>query len=355
MARLSSEIVVGVMSGTSTDGIDLAACRFRKINNHYDFELLATSFFEYDEVWKKKLNNLRQFSAETLFETDVELGKLIAQHVLNFQNEHDFNAGLIASHGHTVFHNPSLGFSVQIGCGATIAAQTGISTVNNFRQLDVALGGQGAPLVPIGDRYLFSDYDACLNIGGFANISFELEEKRIAFDISPTNRVLNKWSQDLGFDYDKNGELGQKGQVINSLLSTWNNVTYYQSNGPKSLSEEWLISQFYPLINSNWKTEDLMATAYVHIGYQIGSVLSKYKLKNCLITGGGAYNTYLIDQIKKSAPDCDLVLPEKKIIDFKESIIFAFLGWLRINKLPNTLIEATGASKNCLSGIIWEV
>ena len=355
MDHFSSEIVVGVMSGTSTDGIDLAACQFHKEEHRYSYQLLATAFFEYDGSWKKRLNEVRNKNAESLFETDVALGNLIAQHIADFQKKHAFNANLIASHGHTIFHNPSLGYSVQIGCGATIAAKSGIKTVNNFRQLDVAFGGQGAPLVPIGDRYLFAEFDACLNIGGFANISFESAGKRVAFDVSPANRILNHWSQALGFEYDKNGTLGKQGSVIESLLLKWNELHYYHEKGPKSLSEEWLISQFYTSIEREWNQKNLLATAYAHIGFQIGQILSKNQFKNCLITGGGAHNQYLLDKIKETAPICDLVLPEKKIIDFKESIIFAFLGWLRLNNLHNTLIEATGASTTCSSGTIWEV
>lgn len=355
MDRFYNEIVIGVMSGTSNDGIDLAACGFQKNNHGYEFQLLASAFFKYDDVWKNRLNAVREKDAEFLFETDVALGNLIAKHVLEFQDKNDFAAQIISSHGHTIFHNPNQGYSVQIGCGATIAAKTGIKTVNNFRQLDVALGGQGAPLVPIGDRFLFGDFDACLNIGGFANISYESQGKRLAFDISPANRVLNQWSQILGFEFDESGKLGKQGHVNQNQLETWNNLSYYQKEKPKSLSEEWLNGHFYPNISKDLSTIDLLATAYAHMGVQIGKVISEQKFQNCLITGGGAYNEYLLEKIKSEAPYCKLILPDKKIIDFKESIIFAFLGWLRVNKAHNTLIEATGASATCSSGVIWEV
>ncbi len=344
-------LVLGIMSGTSMDGLDISCARYYKTNNIWNFDLIASKTMPFDEHWQLKL--LNTFNRINCIEKmDVQFGNFISKSVQEFINYFDLKIDLISSHGHTVFHNPSLGYTKQIGLGSVIANTVKVPVVSNFRQQDIDLGGQGAPLVPIGDKLLFSQYDACINLGGIANISCDSNEARIAFDISPCNMLLNYVSEREGFVFDRDGIMAKKGKVDQNLLTKLNNINYYQLSFPKSLGKEYIDQIFVPIINNTLISNyDILCTLVEHIAIKISSLLSKYNLSNTLFTGGGALNLYLIDRISRLS-STKIILPEIDIINFKEAIIFGFLGVLRMQNKVNCLSSSTGASVNHSSGDI---
>ena len=260
---------------------------------------------------------------------------------------------IIASHGSTVFHEPEKKVMFQIGDGAAIAAETGIPTVSDFRRLDIMLGGQGAPLVPIGDNLLFGDYDYCLNIGGFSNISFRQGDKRIAFDISPVNYVINRFTRQIGLEMDRDGVIASRGQVNQALLEGLNALDYYARPWPKSLGREWVEKQVFPLLDScGLPLEDILRTYYEHCAFQLSRVTEPGQ--SLLVTGGGAYNKFLIERMR-ALSGCDIVIPEPAIIEFKEALIFAFLGVLYMLDEPSCLRSVTGAAKDNIGGMLFKV
>jgi anhydro-N-acetylmuramic acid kinase len=268
-----------------------------------------------------------------------------------FMLKHRIKPNFIAAHGHTIFHQPGLQLTFQIGCGATVAAITGVDTCCDFRSTDVALGGQGAPLVPIGDELLFSDFDLCLNLGGFANISFRKANKRLAYDICPANIVLNELAQQLNKSYDRNGALARKGQLNNNLLEELNNIPYYSLKAPKSLGKEWVKEQVWPLLNRAKKSsvEDKLATFCYHIAEQVAQSTKGQARRKMLVTGGGAFNGFLMTALKASSA-VTLVVPDRLSVSFKEALIFAFLGVLRSRDQVNALRSVTGAKKDSVGG-----
>lgn len=345
--------VLGLMSGTSLDGLDLALCEFEPSSESYSYKILAAKTIAYSDQWKKQLLEIKDASAESYFVLHASYGRYIAEEINNFVKEAKLKPELIASHGHTVFHQPALGVSTQLGCGATIAAGTKVSTVCDFRSLDVALGGQGAPLVPIGDTYLFSEYHACLNIGGIANISFDdTHGNRVAYDICEANMLLNVLAERVGKTYDNNGELAKSGKVDEELLKKLNAFEYYTKKGAKSLGREWFEKNTEPLLHDTLDVKDLLSTSVEHIADIISYELNRLRLKNVLITGGGAFNTYLLERIKTKTK-CELVLPPDEVINFKEALIFAFLGYLRFHQKTNTLQPVTGASQQSVGGALY--
>lgn len=341
------------MSGTSLDGLDIAAVEFSFLNNKWRFQLIHAETISYSEEWESALKSAQNLSGQVLSELNSKYGKMLGEEALSFVSKNTFAPDLIASHGHTVFHQPDNGYTLQIGNGANIAACTKTTTVSDFRTGDIALGGQGAPLVPVGDRLLFPEFDYCLNLGGFANISFDKDEQRIAFDNCPVNFVLNALAEKQGLPFDIDGKLGKKGNLNNELLRQLNQLSYYQLPSPKSLGREWVENEFLPVLN-HFDISDLdkMRTIYEHIAIQITKDLSgNGKL---LITGGGAFNTFLIERIQ-ALTTTEIVIPNPDIINFKEAIIFAFLGVLRIKEINNCLASVTGASKDSCGGIIFHI
>lgn len=362
---------IGLMSGTSLDGLDLIAAEFWLKNGNWNFNIHFAETVSYSNEWSEKLRNSPSLSGETLIELHADFGRFLGIETKRFIEKTGFTPDLIASHGHTVFHQPEKGFTFQAGSGFEIAAVTGITTIADFRSGDVALGGQGAPLVPVGDRLLFSEYEYCLNLGGFANISFEENGKRVAFDICPVNIILNHFAEKQGFAFDENGRLGRKGQVNLELLLKLNQLDFYHTEPPKSLGREWVEQEFLPILNGFEISDvDKLRTVYEHIAHQIagivtgggedgGRVEEKCKGKGkgrgdgrILVTGGGAYNLFLIDLISNRVP-VELLIPSKEIIDFKEALIFAFLGVLKYRGEINCLASVTGASHDHSCGIIF--
>ena len=336
---------LGVMSGTSIDGLDLAICSFNK-TKEWNFKIEKCKTVKYTKNWKYILGNLHNSTIQNILKHDIIYAKLIAKEIKKFlKNE---NVDFIASHGHTIFHQPEKKYTLQIGNGRTIANITRLKTITNFRNLDISLGGQGAPLVPVGDLKLFKNFKYCLNIGGIANISIKEKNKIKAIDICPANIVLNKISRKLKLDFDNEGNLAMQGKIITKLFSKLNSLSYYNNKSPKSLSREWVEKNIDPLILERYNHKDVLHTLCEHMGKQIGQYLKEGKT---LVTGGGAFNKYLIERLKNYS-NSQIVLPNKKIINFKEAMIFAFLGVLKIRNQNNCLKSVTGAKQNSCGGEI---
>jgi anhydro-N-acetylmuramic acid kinase len=346
--------IIGVMSGTSLDGVDLAHIEFTIHNNRWEFHILECKTIPYDESWVKQLKSAVNFNENQLTEINRNYTQLLGNIIRNFIEKHQLkNIDAVCSHGHTILHQPQNGFTLQIGNLPEIAAICQQKVVCDFRVQDVQLGGQGAPLVPIGDRLLFSDFDYCLNLGGFSNISFEQDGKRIAFDISPVNTVLNFYANQLGFEYDDKGKMAQTGNLNTPLIEALNHLDFYQKPFPKSLGFEYVKEVVLPLIESyTITTEDKMHTFIEHVAFQIASALPIKKGK-ILITGGGAYNDFLIDRLRSYAPEMTVTIPEPKVLEFKEALIFGLLGVLKLRGEINVLSSVTGAKSDHSSGEIY--
>lgn len=350
--------VVGLMSGTSLDGLDIAFCRFEFENQHWSFKLLAAESVPYSLDWKKRLARVERESALQYARFDVELGRYFGEKVKDFIDQNQLIPDFVSSHGHTIFHQPEIQLTTQVGSGAMLAALCQYPVVCDFRTLDVALGGQGAPLVPIGDRLLFHDYKYCLNLGGIANISFEQGIRRIAFDICPVNIVLNKLARvGLGKEYDESGMAARNGNVNKELMKKLNDLEFYQKPYPKSIGKEWVLEYVMPVIDSyEIPAQDKLCTFVHHIALQIALSLPNNTDENdtILITGGGGLNIFLTEMIASYCSPVKVQIPEdRSILDFKEAIIFAFLGVLRWRQENNCLRTVTGANTDNCGGAIY--
>jgi anhydro-N-acetylmuramic acid kinase len=344
--------VLGLMSGTSVDGLDIVFCDFELINNKWVYNLKAAKTYSYSAKLKAELRNAEHLPAVELLLLSNKLAKLFGNYCNHFLKGRT-KPDIISSHGHTIFHQPEKSLTFQIANGAVIAATTGIKTICDFRTSDVAFGGQGAPLVPIGDKYLFSEYDFCLNIGGFANLSFIYRKRSVAYDICGVNLILNYLCSKLKLEFDKGGALARKGSIIEPLLKKLNSNNYFKKPPPKSLGKEWLVKNVFPLIdNEKYSIPDLLATYTEHCAIQISKCITNKASVKVLLTGGGAKNIFLLERIRAHT-SAHVMIPDEKIIDFKEALIFAFLGVLRLNKTPNSLKSVTGASKDAIGGAIY--
>ncbi|RLD24293.1 MAG: anhydro-N-acetylmuramic acid kinase [Bacteroidetes bacterium] len=350
--------VIGLMSGTSLDGLDMAYCRFEKEEGKWQFELLDSGSVGYDDYWFPTLKNAIDLSKNELLLLDNKYGKWLGEETSKFIKKNSLSVDLIASHGHTVYHQPDKGITLQIGSGQELANLTGTKVVCNFREKDVTLGGQGAPLVPIGDEQLFGQYAACLNLGGIANVSFRKNNERVAFDIGMANMLLNHLANQLDKPYDKSGLLARSGKVNQPLLEKLNKLSFYQLPSPKSLGYEWFLSDVLPLFEeSEASVVDQLATAVEHETFQIGKVFTEsiQERGEILVTGGGGFNDYFIERLKYYTPkQLQVIVPDKILVDFKEAIVFAFMGVLRLRNEDNCLKSVTGASQNCSGGDVFE-
>lgn len=346
---------IGVMSGTSLDGVDLAHVQFSITGNKWKFNLLECETVPYSQEWIDELKNAINLSPEQLQKLNQDYTKILGNIISNFIRKHRIeNLDAVCSHGHTILHQPQNGFTLQIGNLPEIAEIINQKVVCDFRVQDVKLGGQGAPLVPIGDRILFDEYDYCLNLGGFSNVSFEKDYTRIAFDISPVNTVLNFYANQLGFDYDDKGKISKSGNFCPELFNQLNALDFYQKAFPKSLGFEFVQETIFPLIESfPISVEDKMHTFTEHIAYQIGEAL-EIKQGKLLITGGGTYNSFLLQRIQFYLSEMQLIVPENKILEFKEALIFALLGVLKLRNETNVLSSVTGARHDHSSGIVFD-
>lgn len=343
--------VVGVMSGTSLDGIDLVEVKF-VFNETWDFEIVCAETVGYSIAWHKKLKGLVDCSLEALKIIDDDYTILLSEVIKTFIAKNNIqNIDAVCSHGHTALHRPENKLTYQIGNKSILAKLINETLVCDFRVADVELGGQGAPLVPIGDQLLFSQYDFCLNLGGFANISTEINNERVAYDICPVNIVLNIYARKLGLNYDDGGKIAASGNYLTQLGNQLNHLEFYKEMPPKSLGLEWVHKNVLPLIEASEACEkDVLRTCSDHIAEQISNVL-KPRTK-VLVTGGGAYNTYIISKIKSNI-GAEIIIPNAELVEFKEALIFGFLGVLKLRNEVNCLKSVTGASKNHSSGRIY--
>lgn len=343
------------MSGTSLDGLDLACCQLYTENRKWNYRILKTSTASYDHSMIQFLTETSECSAKELDQRNISFGNYIGKEVSAFLQAYNLHTDLIASHGHTIFHQPEKGLTFQLGSGAAIASTSGITTISDFRRLDVANGGQGAPLVPAGDEYLFGEYQFCLNLGGFSNVSFKENNRRIAFDICPVNIFINHICRKTGLAYDDKGRIALGGHINRDLLRRWNDIAYYRQNPPKSLSREWLEAEFLPVAGyADMSTEDILRTAYEHFAIQISDVLNIIPGGKVLVTGGGTYNEYLLDLIRQRTKN-HLEIPDPILIKYKEALVFALLGVLRYRNEINCFASVTGARCDSSTGVIHSI
>ena len=339
------------MSGTSLDGLDMAYCKFWQIDETWHYEIIKALTVKYPKAWVQKLSSAHNLNKDELANLHKSFGEFLGMKVSRFLDKTE-KPDLIASHGHTIIHEPEKGITFQLGDGQLIAKETGIPVVWDFRSGDVSLGGQGAPLVPVGDTLLFGEYKFCLNLGGFSNISFDRKGARIAFDICPVNYVLNKIAAELGFDFDKNGEIAATGNMNDALLERLNKLSFYQMDPPKSLGREWVEKEFYPVLaDFNIPQNDKLRTVCEHISFQLAAVVENYSEEKIFVTGGGAYNVFLVELFRQKARH-QIVIADSKLVNFKEALIFAFLGLLRNLNITNCYASVTGASSDSCAGVI---
>ncbi len=351
--------ILGLMSGTSLDGLDLAYCHFWLEENSWKFKIRETKSVVYEDSLREELSDSINYNATELLELDARFGKFLGQEAALFIEENGLEVDIIASHGHTVHHRPELGFTLQIGSGQDLAISSGHRVVCDFRSKDISLGGQGAPLVPIGDQMFFNDYRFCLNLGGISNVSFDLAGKRIAYDIGIANMLLNYLSKKTGHAYDQGGSMARSGKLNKELLEQLNGLEYYQKPFPKSTGYEWFREDIVPIFESSTLSiPDLLNTSVHHISEQIAIQLKKHRREQnngVLITGGGAFNNYLIDILReKAGPEIPVIIPDPELASFKEALVFAFMGLLRTLGKVNVLSSVTGATEDSSSGIVFE-
>lgn len=344
------------MSGTSLDGVDLVYCDLTKKDPaHWSYTIRHAQTFQFPETLTDHLHTSGTISGSRLAQLDHDLGAFFAECINAFIEKHSIDKSAIdaiASHGQTVYHQPAKGYTTQIGNPAVIAVKTGVTTIGDFRTKDVLYGGQGAPLVPIGDQYLFGNQaEAFLNIGGFTNVSFRSNGVVRAFDICPGNLPLNQLARSKDMEYDKDGHLARQGELNYFLLDLLNSLPFYELPAPKSLGTEWLEQDFYPLLKFDKDIENNMATVVEHIAVQIGKTLNDHSIHSVMITGGGAKNGFLIERLRRYFKG-DLLLPDNQLIDFKEALIFALLGALFLEDEPNCIASVTGASKDVCGGVL---
>lgn len=342
------------MSGTSGDGLDIAHCTFIK-DGAWKWEIDEARTVEFHPGQAKRLANAHELNDAELRNLDVDFGHWMGKQVREFITEFELSPVLVASHGHTVFHQPEDKKTLQIGDGDSIRKECGLPVVFDFRTQDVNAGGQGAPLAPCAEQYLFNDYKVCVNLGGFANMTFLGDENRYAYDISPCNIILNRAAAGKHYPFDLNGDFASKGTTDEGLKTMLDSLPYYQQAHPKSLGREWVESNIWPLMDeSGLTTEDLLSTLTDHVADRVIQAIKNAVFlgpARILLTGGGVYNKYLVDRIREGvAESVEIEIPEDQLINFKESLVFAFLGMKRMNNEVNVFKEFTGASKDSISG-----
>lgn len=357
-------LAIGLMSGSSLDGLDIACCEFVLDNGLWSFSIQQTDVVAYPDEWMQEFKRLPIASARTLWETHTALGHFFGEQVNLFIEKHQLQGQVycIGSHGHTIFHFPEKRFTTQIGDGAAIAAKTNLPVACDFRSADIADGGQGTPIVPIGDLMLFRDYRFCLNIGGIANISCKTDNSIIAFDICPANQILNMLSNRTGKEYDEGGTIAASGALNQELLNNLNALPYYTLPYPKSLDNSFSREVIIPVLEaSGLSLEDKMRTYVEHIAVQtaqhkLAAVtrenIALHENDQLLITGGGAFNTFLIERIKENT-HLKVHVPDERTVKFKEALVIAFMGVLRMRNEINVLRSVTGASKDSVGGAVY--
>lgn len=342
--------MIGCMSGSSLDGLDIALCRFTHKEHKWHYGIPAAETIPYPEKIHQILQELTE-QDDRLSEADRLLSVWTARQVVKFLSQYtsDIPLGVVA-HGHTVAHHPEKGYSLQIGNGRILAEAMRFPVMGNLRQADIDAGGQGAPLVPIADEVLFPERSACINLGGICNISFRKVGQRTGYDIAACNQLLNALARQLGLQYDHNGEWARSGKVIPDLLTQLNEIPFLHLPSPKSLDNASVRQAWIePVLVSPGKLEDKLHTAVVHIAQQLSRHLEGCGNEAVLVTGGGARNTFLIETLEKWSGK-QIHLPDHILIDYKEALAMAFMGVLSLRKEPNCLPSVTGASHPVVAG-----
>lgn len=356
--------VIGVMSGSSLDGLDIVYAEFTETGGKWAFEIAAADCYPYTDEWKQQLSAATGLSALDYQLLHTRYGLFTGEMINRFisENKLEHKVHLVASHGHTSFHLPVQKTTAQLGDGATIAATVKLPVVSDLRNMDVALGGQGAPIVPIGEKLLFGEYDYFLNIGGIANISIKQAGSLIAFDVCAANRVLNMLAGQKGLFFDAGGQMAASGKINEILLEKLNALGYYQKKSPKSLANNFGTEIVYPLIiDAGLSAEDALCTYVEHICVQIKNAINNSDVnqektnKRLLCTGGGALNTYLIERLSASLKDdqTEVIVPDENLIQYKEALIMGLIGVLRWREEINVLSTVTGASQSSVGGALW--
>lgn len=347
---MSTYSAIGIMSGSSLDGVDIAYCRFDK-NEKWHFKIVASQTYPLGN-FKEKLVSAREESAVTLYKLDAAFGKFLGELCLKFLSEFNLTKpNLISSHGHTIFHFPEEGTTCQIGSGEHIAEITGCTVVSDLRMADIAAGGSGAPIVPIGDQMLFSEYQYCLNIGGIANISHTKNKVIKAYDICAANQILNYFAQKSGMDYDHCGNMAKSGILNHEMLEKLNSLDYYKIAPPKSLDNGFSKIVLNIIERFNESPGNVLRTYTEHMAQLIAKSVESTDAEKSkmLVTGGGAHNTFLMERISDLCP-VEVVVPDNKTIDFKEALVMAFIGVLRMRNEVNCLASVTGAKHDTVGG-----
>lgn len=346
------------MSGTSLDGLDLAFCHIWESKNLWNFEIKQTKSISYNSEMRERLKNSIFLSADELLQFHNTYGIWLGEQAKTFIEENTLEIDFIASHGHTTHHQPENGLTFQIGSGQHLANTSGQKIVCDFRTNDVALGGQGAPLVPIGDLLFFGKYDFCLNLGGISNVSFDKNGNRIAYDIGLANMILNHITRKIDLAYDKGGEMARQGNINTEMLEKLNNLEYYRLPFPKSIGYEWFVSKVVPIVDETEDSiENLLHTSIHHICEKVAQQVQMNSTKvesNLFVTGGGTLNTFLVETLQeKLGTTTKVVIPSKILIEYKEALVFALMGALRSENKINVLCSVTGAKHDSSSGVIF--
>lgn len=353
---------IGLMSGSSLDGLDIVFAELEEQSGNWNFQVLAADCYPYDEEWSAKLENAIHLNARDYQLLHAAYGHYLGRQVNAFIDQHNlhYKVALIASHGHTSFHMPAQKMTAQLGDGSAIAAVTGLPVVSDLRALDVAFGGQGAPIVPIGEKLLWKDYSLFLNLGGIANISFNRQEGYTAFDVCPANRVLNLLAQRVNKNYDAGGQMAAMGQVHAGLLLQLNQLSYYNQPHPKSLANSFGTDEVYPLVRSFGLTHnDELRTFVEHIVQQleksVNQIHTSGEPSKMMVTGGGALNSFLIERLSEvlKSSGVEVVVPDETTVQYKEALVMALIGVLRWRQEYNVLSSVTGASRNSIGGALW--
>ncbi|MEE1896701.1 anhydro-N-acetylmuramic acid kinase [Flavobacterium rakeshii] len=349
--------VLGVMSGTSLDGVDLAHIIFNCQKGVWSYNVIECQTVAYSNEWVGRLKEAVGYTKEMLEKLNDEYTLLLSGIIKTFIEDNAIKGlDAVCSHGHTILHQPQNGFTLQIGNKQELAKNIGITIVCDFRVQDVEMGGQGAPLVPIGDRLLFSDYSYCLNLGGFSNISFEDNGKRVAFDICAVNTVLNYYAGKLGLPYDNGGKIAAKGKMVIEMYAELNELEFYKKSYPKSLGFEYVKEVLLLLIEKyDAQVQDVLHTFTMHVAKQVADVINALPPGKLLVTGGGAYNVFLLNCMQELMPDTTIVVPDDKTIQYKEALIFGLLGVLKLRGEVNVLSSVTGAVGDHSSGVVFGV
>ena len=353
---MKQEPIIGLMSGTSLDGVDIVCCHFEKQEDGWYYKIVQAETIPYDDSWIDKLKNAHKLDGFSLMKLDREFGNYLGDLVLSFVKKHNLQVSLVGSHGHTIFHKPEQELTFQLGFGKALALSCGINTVADFRSDDVLKGGQGAPFAPVGDYYLFQDYRFRINLGGFSNISYESNGKVIAYDICPVNYILNAEARKTGLEYDKNGFYARNGKADQQFRDALNALDYYNQKPPKSLGREWIESNWKPLVaqfqNDN---KDNLATYVAHISDQIARSINSFReSEKVLVTGGGGWNTFLIEQIQRKTHH-KIIVPDEFTVKYKEALIFAFMAHMKVKHECNVFASVTGANSDSSAGTIYHV